>query len=103
MAEYLETLYGLLGPGGRLLNHATSTPGGARIGRRSFIGRDVFPDGELIDVGEALLALQGAGFEVRDVESLREHYSLTLHAWVENQDNHWGEATVAAGRARAPI
>ena len=74
MARYFETLRALLGPTGRLLNHAISTPGGSRLGRRTFIGRYVFPDGELIDVAEVVLAMERAGFEVRDVESLREHY-----------------------------
>ena len=27
-------------------------------------------------------AAEGAGFETRDVESLREHYVLTLRAWL---------------------
>lgn len=102
ISEYFEMLYGLLNSGGRLLNHAISTPGGSKIGRRSFMGRYVFPDGELIDVGEVVLAMQRAGFEVRDVESMREHYSKTLHAWVENLRAHWNEAVdcVGAGRAR---
>jgi cyclopropane-fatty-acyl-phospholipid synthase len=103
MAEYFETLHGLLEPGGRLLNHAISTPGGSKIGRRTFIGRYVFPDGELIDVGEVMFAMQKAGFEVRDVESLREHYSRTLHGWVGNLEEHWDEAVAAVGPARARI
>ena len=73
-AEYFETLHDLLEPGGRLLNHAISEPGGSKLGRRSFFGRYVFPDGELLDVGEVVLAMERAGFECRDVESLREHY-----------------------------
>ena len=43
-------------------------------------------------------AMQRAGFEVRDVESLREHYARTLRAWVANLEAHWDEA-VAAGRS----
>jgi cyclopropane-fatty-acyl-phospholipid synthase len=101
MAEYFKTLHGLLNVGGRLLNHAISTPDGSRIGRRSFIGRYVFPDGELLDVGEVVLAMQRAGFEVRDVESLREHYSKTLHAWVENLQSNWDAAVAVVGAARA--
>ena len=50
-AEYFATMRRLLGPEGRLLNHAISSVGGSRIGPRTFIGRYVFPDGELIDVG----------------------------------------------------
>ena len=73
--------------------------GGSTLGRRSFVGRYVFPDGELIDVGDVVLAMERAGFEVRDVESLREHYARTLRAWVTNLESNWDEA-VAAGRRR---
>ena len=102
-AQYFSTLRDLLVPTGRLLNHAISSPGGSRLGTRTFIGRYVFPDGELIDVGEVLLARERAGFEVRDVESLREHYSRTLHCWVANLEAHWDEAVALVGRARADI
>ena len=103
MGQYFETLRGLLSPFGRLLNHAISTPGGSRIGRNTFMGRYVFPDGELLDVGTVVLAMQRAGFEVRDVESLREHYSRTLHCWVANLEEHWEEAVSQVGLARARV
>ncbi|MGP0109356.1 MAG: class I SAM-dependent methyltransferase [Acidimicrobiales bacterium] len=103
MARYFETLRQLLAPTGRLLNHAISKPGGSVLGRRSFVGRYVFPDGELLDVGQVILAMQRAGFEVRDVESLREHYSRTLHHWVANLEEHWGEAVSLVGVARANV
>jgi cyclopropane-fatty-acyl-phospholipid synthase len=103
MARYFATLRNLLGPTGRLLNHAISTPGGSVLGRRTFIGRYVFPDGELVDVGEVILAMQRAGFEVRDVESLREHYAKTLRAWVGNLQDHWDEAVRLVGDHRANI
>jgi cyclopropane-fatty-acyl-phospholipid synthase len=46
--------------------------------------------------------LEEAGFEVRDVESLREHYTLTLREWVANLEAHWDEAVklTSPGRAR---
>ena len=103
MARYFDTLRKLLVPTGRLLNHAISKPGGSKLGGRTFIGRYVFPDGELLDVGEVILAMQRAGFEVRDVESLREHYSRTLHAWVANLGDHWDEAVALVGLPRANI
>ena len=93
----------LLGPEGRLLNHAISKPGGSALGRRSFVGRYVFPDGELVDVAEVVGAMQRTGFEVRDVESLREHYSRTLHHWVANLEAHWDEAVALVGPPRANI
>ena len=72
--QYFTTLRSVLVTQGRLLNHAISSVGGSTLGSRSFVGRYVFPDGELIDVGEVALAMERAGFELRDVESLREHY-----------------------------
>jgi cyclopropane-fatty-acyl-phospholipid synthase len=103
MAEYFATLHELLAPTGRLLNHAISSIGNSRMARNSFIGRYVFPDGELIDVGQVVLAMERAGFEVRDVESLREHYSTTLHAWVENLQTNWDAAVKEVGVRRARV
>src|SRR5690606_33849547 len=86
-----------------MLNHAISSVGGSKIGRRSFIGRYVFPDGELMDVGDTVLAMERAGFEVRDVESLREHYARTLERWVANLETNWDDAVAAADLAHARI
>lgn len=103
--EYAEVLHGLLVPGGRLLNH--------QIGRRpqrdestysvdEFIDAYVFPDGELAPVGTTVTQLERAGFEVRDVESIREHYALTLRRWVANLEAQWPRAVqlTSPGRAR---
>lgn len=102
-AEYFETLRTLLKPRGRLLNHAISSTDGSRLSGRSFTGRYVFPDGELLDVGDVVLAMEGAGFEVRDVEGLREHYALTLRAWVANLGAGWDRAVALVGERRARV
>lgn len=101
LATYFETLHRLLRPTGRLLNHAISSVGGSKMPKRSFIHRYVFPDGELIDVGDTVLAMERAGFEVRDVESLREHYARTLRHWVANLEANWDAAVAEAGVQRA--
>ncbi len=118
---YAEHLYGLLGEGGRLLNHqiASVSPlptghssrsraqGGARVmstrraAARTFIDRYVFPDGEILPLSVTVDALEHGGFEVRDAESLREHYALTLRAWVANLYAHWDEAVRLVGAERA--
>ena len=73
LPTYAAQLYALLRRQGRLLNHAISRRPGRREGfsKTSFIDRYVFPDGELEPMATMIEALEGAGFEVRDVESLR--------------------------------
>jgi cyclopropane-fatty-acyl-phospholipid synthase len=62
----------------------------------------VFPDGELAPIGTTVSLLEEAGFEVRDVHALREHYARTLRAWVSNLEAEWSRAVrlTSAGRAR---
>jgi cyclopropane-fatty-acyl-phospholipid synthase len=103
LATYFSNLRGVLAPQGRLLNHAISSVGGSKPGKRSFVGRYVFPDGELVDVGGTVLAMEQAGFEVRDVESLREHYARTLRQWVANLETNWDAAVELVGVPRAKI
>jgi cyclopropane-fatty-acyl-phospholipid synthase len=102
---YFEQLFGLLRPGGRMLNHGIARPSAkrARFARHSFIDRYVFPDGELHEVGAVVSTMQERGFEVRHVESLREHYALTLRAWIANLEDHWVAAIAEAGPPRARI
>jgi len=104
LREYTAILLGLLEPEGRLLNHGISRPAGpSPIKERSFINRYVFPDGELHEVGRVVSVMQEAGFEVRDVESLREHYGRTLRAWGSNLEARWDDAVALVGPARARI
>jgi cyclopropane-fatty-acyl-phospholipid synthase len=101
--DYFAILHKAIVPAGRLLNHAISSVGGSKLDRFSFVGRYVFPDGELLDVGDTVLAMERAGFEIRDVESLREHYARTLRAWVANLEANWDAAVAAADVVRARI
>ncbi|MEU8522133.1 cyclopropane-fatty-acyl-phospholipid synthase family protein [Streptomyces sp. NPDC048577] len=103
--EYADTLYALLKPGGRLLNHQISRrpePDESAYRVDAFIDAYVFPDGELAPMGRTLTLLEDAGFEVRDVEALREHYALTLRRWVANLEGDWARAVrgTSPGRAR---
>ncbi|MFI9806250.1 class I SAM-dependent methyltransferase [Streptomyces sp. NPDC052301] len=104
--QYARQLYALLKPGGRLLNH--------QIARRpqqdetaysvdAFIDAYVFPDGELAPIGTTVTQLERAGFEVRDVEAIREHYARTLRRWVADLEADWGRAVRLAGAGRARV
>ncbi|MEU0085011.1 cyclopropane-fatty-acyl-phospholipid synthase family protein [Streptomyces sp. NPDC006274] len=103
--EYADQLFSLLVPGGRLLNHQIARrPEKDEAAYRidEFIDRYVFPDGELAPLGRTVATLEDAGFEVRDVQSIREHYARTLRAWVANLESAWPEAArlTSPGRAR---
>jgi hypothetical protein len=53
---------------------------------------------EFIDVARQVLRFaEVAGFETRDVESLREHYALTLRRWVRRLEGRHVEAARVAG------
>ncbi|WP_133912350.1 class I SAM-dependent methyltransferase [Streptomyces sp. NBC_00582] len=104
--RYANDLHALLVPGGRLLNH--------QISRRpqqdestyhldGFIDSYVFPDGELAPVGTTVTQLERAGFEVRDVEAIREHYALTLRRWVARLEDDWQRAVRLTGPGRARV
>ncbi len=81
--DYFVRAYELLGPGGQFLHHAiVRSPGIADRPGRSFMDRYVFPDHFLATIGRTICGAEAAGFEARDVESLREHYKMTLEHWL---------------------
>ena len=128
LAPYAQQMFDLLAPGGRFLNHAIGRPismkddprpsrrseawrqtqiawglrGPSRVGS-DFIERYVFPDGELHDVGTMVSLFQAHGLEVRHLESLREHYAITLRHWVDNLVKRFDEAVDEVGEQRARV
>lgn len=111
--RYFARCRSLLRPQGRMVNHGISRPHHAgrmhhnwwepSIMGRSFTERYVFPDGELHEIGNVVSAMQKAGFEARHVESLREHYALTLRCWVRNLEANWDAAVAEVGPGRARV
>jgi cyclopropane-fatty-acyl-phospholipid synthase len=105
---YFAAIHRVLVPGGLFLNHAiadiesgVATIPWASRSEGGFIDRYIFPDSELIPIGEVVMSAERAGFEVRDVESLREHYAETLAAWLERLEARFEEAVALVGRRRA--
>jgi cyclopropane-fatty-acyl-phospholipid synthase len=103
--SYFRFLRGKLRPGGRLLNHGITRADNLHPGldRRGFIGRYVFPDGELTGSGDIVRAMEDVGLEVQHQENLRVHYARTLAGWCANLSRHWDEAVAEAGRPRAKV
>jgi len=92
LPEYFNRAYELLRPGGVFLNHGIAYSATYRREGPSFSDQYVFPDAELVPISTTLRAAEVSGFEVRDLESLREHYALTLHQWVQRLEAHAEEA-----------
>ena len=100
LAAYGQTIARLLRPGGLALNPGIDQLFSEPAGEKSLIQRYVFPDGELPRLGTVVGALQDAGLEPRDVESLREHYALTLWAWIANLREHRDAIVAEVGEPR---
>lgn len=103
LGVYSEAVQRSLRPGGRALIHGITQPPSRIWNRASFNDAFVFPDGEVVDVGLMIREYERAGLEVRDVESLREHYAMTLRQWAGRLDDRWDEAVLIAGEARARV
>ena len=106
---YFATMFRLLRPRGVILNHCLTSVSRAlprtamekikaRLWRRdAFIDKYVFPDGRLVPVGHIVSCAESVGFELRDIESLREHYVMTLKQWVRPLIEHEAEAVRVVG------
>jgi cyclopropane-fatty-acyl-phospholipid synthase len=103
LGAYAATLARLLRPGGLVLNHGIARLFSEPAGKKSLIQRYVFPDGELPALAAVIGALQAAGLEARDVESLREHYARTLHRWLGNLHADRDAMTAEVGEERMRV
>jgi cyclopropane-fatty-acyl-phospholipid synthase len=104
LGEYFHHAARLLRPGGLFLNHGIAPAAPRDDGVRSkllregrFLQRYVFPDSELPFLHETAEAAMEAGLELRDVESLREHYALTLRRWLERLERQEAAAVREVG------
>ncbi len=106
---YFATIHRLLRPGGLFLNQAVADESAddqgivpwARQRGGGFTWRYIFPDAEPVPIQEVVAAAVRAGFEVRDLESLREHYAATLAQWLARLEARFDEAVAIGGERRA--
>lgn len=107
---HFRHMHRLLAAGGLYLHQATTrraTRDLARFRKRTaymkVINRYIFPGGELDHIGMTATNLERFGFEVRDVEAMREHYHLTMRAWSERLYANRQAAIAEAGLTRTRL
>jgi cyclopropane-fatty-acyl-phospholipid synthase len=97
LSTYFDQAWRLLLPCGVFLNRAIAIRPTEPVKAGPLAQRYVFPDGELVPIGTTLRIAETSGFEVCDVESLREHYLLTLRRWLHRLEASHDIATALVG------
>jgi len=104
---YFGAIRRLLAGGGVVLNHGiTSVDPESRsvgMGGGDFIGKYVFPHGELPHLSLVIKEMSAAGLEVMDSETLRLHYAKTLEQWSARLEANLDKAREYAGEKRLRI
>jgi len=100
--RFAARLRELLIPGGRLLvqqmSRGATAPGGG-----AFIESYIAPDMHMRPVGQTVELLEATGLEVHEVQSLREHYVLTVRHWLSTLEERWDEAVDLVGEVTARV
>ncbi|MBT3344390.1 MAG: methyltransferase domain-containing protein [Gemmatimonadetes bacterium] len=90
---FFAIMHRLLRPCGAFLLHGIADlPGRPAKRTRGFIRSYVFPDSDLVSQTRLITAAEGQKFELRDTESLREHYVRTLRHWASRLATRHHEA-----------
>lgn len=102
-ARYAGILYGALKPTGRLVLQQMSRRQDAAPGGGAFIERYIAPDMHMRPLAQTVGYLQDAGFEVRDVEAIREHYAWTVRHWIRTFEDSYDEFVALLGPEAARV
>ena len=89
--EYVGIMYDALKPGGRLLLQQMSRAQDTQPGGGAFIESYIAPDMYMRPIWHTVKHLVDGGFEVRDVEAMREHYVRTVADWLDTFEARWDE------------
>ncbi len=107
LPQYFGAVHRLLADGGVVMNHGiTSVDTESRevgLGAGEFVGKYVFPDGEIPHVSLVMREMGAAGLETMDVETLRLHYAKTLSHWSRRLEASLEAARSLAGKKRLRI
>ncbi|MCW2516341.1 MAG: cyclopropane-fatty-acyl-phospholipid synthase [Mycobacterium sp.] len=100
---YVSTMLGALKSGSRLLLQQMSRREGTAPGGGPFIESYIAPDMHMRPLWQTIRHLENAGFEIRDVEAMREHYVKTVDHWLETFDTFYDEFVALQGEEVARV
>ncbi|HUP28944.1 MAG TPA: class I SAM-dependent methyltransferase [Usitatibacter sp.] len=104
---YFGSVRRLLRERGLFLNHGITSSDvhnrAVGLGAGEFIGRYVFPRGELPHLHRVVHDMSEQDLEVHDVECLRPHYARTLEHWSANFERRLDAAVGASSQRTARI
>jgi cyclopropane-fatty-acyl-phospholipid synthase len=100
---YAGILFGALRPGGRLVLQQMSRHQGTAPGGGAFIESYIAPDMHMRPMSQTVRHLENAGFEVRGVQAMREHYVWTVRAWIDTLEARWDEFVELVGEEVARV
>jgi cyclopropane-fatty-acyl-phospholipid synthase len=100
---YVDVMHRALKPGGHLLLQQMSRSADAAPGGGPFIESYIAPDMHMRPLWQTVRYLQGGGFEIREVEAMREQYVRTVDHWLETFEERYAEFVVLQGEEVARV
>ncbi|HEV7192448.1 MAG TPA: DUF1365 family protein [Jatrophihabitantaceae bacterium] len=100
---YAGILFGAVKPTGRLLLQQMSRRTDAAPGGGAFIESYIAPDMHMRPVSQTVGFLEHAGFEIRDVQAMREHYVRTVQCWIDTFESRYDEFVALVGEEVARV
>jgi cyclopropane-fatty-acyl-phospholipid synthase len=100
---FVRTVHHALRPGASFLVQQMSRAAGDSPGGGPFIEAYIAPDMHMRPLGETIGLLEAGGFEVRDVQALREHYVRTGEVWLDHLEARWNAVVALVGEEVARV
>lgn len=101
--DYVDVMYRVLASGGHLLLQQMSRNADAAPGGGPFIESYIAPDMHMRPLWQTVRHLQDGGFEIRDVEAMREQYVRTVEHWLETFDANYDRFVALQGEEVARV